>query len=256
MEAEQTTILPDDLTRGPRFSWVWEVLIRPRKTFEAIAERTKGVWFLALLLLTLAIVAQVMAAGVAQRGQQAVSLPPNFENLSPEQQAQFMQASQLSNGPLFTFIFPAALRVLGLWAGWVVVGGAYHLLLTLLGARGSMIQRMNIAAWARMPLLLREIVRAVAVLASGHAIVATGLSGFIDPGAEGAALFFRALLALIDVYVIWQIVLLVVAAQVGDPGVRRGRLAVGVAALMVVLYGAQALIMYLSSSIAQVAGSF
>jgi hypothetical protein len=256
METEQTTTLPADPSRGARFSWAWGVLIRPRRTFEAIIERTRGVWFLALLVLTAAVLAHVIAAGVAQQGSQAMSLPPNFEDMSPEQQQQFMQASQLSTGPLFRFVFPALLGTLGMWAGWIVIGGAYHLLLTLLGVRGSMIQRMNIAAWARMPLALRAIVRAVAVLVSGQAITATGLSGFVDPAAEGAALLARAVLALVDIYAIWQIALLVIAARVGEPGVKRGRLAIGVTALMIALYGLQALVTYLPSSLAQAAGGF
>jgi hypothetical protein len=253
---EQPTTLPTDPTRGARLSWAWGVLIRPRRTFEAIIERTRGVWFLALLVLTAAVLAQVIASGIAQQGDQAMTLPPNFEDMSPEQQQQFMQAQQMSTGPLFDFVFPAILGTLGMWAGWVIIGGAYHLLLTLLGVRGSMIQRMNIAAWARMPLALRALVRATAVLVGGQAITATGLSGFVDPTAEGAALLVRAALALVDIYAIWQIVLLVVGARVGEPGVKRGRLAVGVTALMIALYGLQALVTYLPSSLARAAGGF
>lgn len=255
METEQTSTLPTDPTRGTRLSWAWGVLIRPRRTFEAILERTRGVWFLALLVLTAAVLAHVIAAGAVQQGGPA-QLPPNFEDMSPEQQQQFMQAQQLSTGPLFRFVFPALLGTLGMWAGWVVIGGAYHLLLTLLGVRGSMIQRMNIAAWARMPLALRGFVRAAAVLVSGQAITATGLSGFVDPAAEGVALLALAGLALVDIYAIWQIALLVIAARVGEPGVKRGRLTIGVTALMIALYGLQALVTYLPSSLAQAAGGF
>lgn len=250
MEAEQTTTLPTDPSRGARLGWAWGVLIRPRRTLEAIAERARGVWFLVLAVLTAAVLFQVIAAGTAQQDQ-SVTLPPNFEDMSPDQQQQFMQASQMSTGPLFRFVFPALLGTLGMWAGWAVVGAAYHLLLTLLGVRGSMIQRMNIAAWARMPLALRALVRSVAMLVTGQTIVATGLSGFIDPAAEGAALLARAALALVDIYAIWQIVLLVVGGGVGEPGVKRRRLTIGVTLLMIALYGVQALVTYLPTSLAQ-----
>jgi hypothetical protein len=64
---------------------------------------------------------------------------------------------------------------------------------------------MNLAAWASLPLALREIVRILGILITHSVIKSPGLSGF-------AGGFAAALLARIDLYFLWQSALILLGA--------------------------------------------
>src|SRR3990172_3894657 len=144
----QTAAIPaPDRPRRFHFDWLFPSLFRPRRTFAQIAGQSRAVWLTPLLVLTLTGLLQVAVAGpikvaIAQSGQ--VDLPPDFQYYTPEQQAQFYQAQQATQGPVFIYAFPAILSVLGVWAGWLAVGGVLHLVLTLLGSRDSTAGALNL----------------------------------------------------------------------------------------------------------------
>lgn len=221
----ETTAVPEDAQRPTRPRrprrfyprWIPQVLVRPREAFRRIVGERRGVWQAAILLLTVTAVLRVLATGYVQQQTPGMgeTLPPDFEFWSPEQQQQFMQASQLTGGPVFNYVLPALQAVGGVWFGWLVVGGVLHLLLTLLGGRTPTITTMNIVAWARLPFAVRDVVRTVAALA-GDPVTTTGLAGFAPPEAAGGALFLSLLLAFVDIYLIWQIVLIVLGVRTAD----------------------------------------
>jgi hypothetical protein len=195
------------------------VFFRPKATFRSINEQNRGVWRLPMLILTLATLASILVAGSIKQQialNSTPELPPDFQYFSPEQQAQVMQAMQATSGPVFIYVFPAIVALLGIWLGWLLVGGLLHLAVTLFGGRGETIYTMNLVAWASLPLVLRELVRAVSMLVTGQLINSPGLSGFAPADPTGSTTYLSAILAAIDIYLLWHIVLLVIGVRVGN----------------------------------------
>jgi hypothetical protein len=172
-----------------------------------------------MLILTLATLASVLVAGSIKQQialNSTPELPPDFQYFSPEQQAQVMQAMQATSGPVFIYVFPAIVALMGIWLGWLLVGGLLHLAVTLFGGRGETMYTMNLVAWASLPLALRELVRVAAMLVTDQLIASPGLSGFAPADPAGSATYLSALLASIDIYFIWHILLLVIGVRVGN----------------------------------------
>lgn len=209
----------DEPPRGLQIKRIPEVFIRPSIAFQKILGQTRAIWFTPMLLLSLTGLARILASGsigrlIAMSGE--ITLPPDFQFYTPEQQAQFMQAMQSTSGPVFVYILPAIGILLSIWLGWLLVGGSLHLVVTLLGGRGDTGSSMNLVAWAALPFALRDLIRAIVILISGQLINHPGLSGFVKPESSNAAAFAAAFLGLIDVYLIWHIILLILGVQSGN----------------------------------------
>lgn len=213
-----------DLTLSPlyddnrrwRFDWVLPALFQPRRAFAQIATAEKAVWQTPIAILAVtALIRTLVAGGIRQAAaaQGQITLPPGWEYYTPEQQAQFQQAMTATSGPVFTYLLPAIMTVLGVYLSWLVLGWLLHLLLTMFGGRGSSQQSLNIVAWATLPIAIREIVRIAAMWNSGQLLTNLGLSGFAPPGEGTMALLLLALLTLVDIYLFWQISLLALGAR-------------------------------------------
>jgi hypothetical protein len=196
-------------------------------------------------------VAAVLVAGPLKK-QAALNsppeLPPNFEYYSPEDQAQFMQALQATQSDVFFFVFPALSAVARVWLGWLIVSGLVYLALTVLGGRGATGSALNLVAWASLPFAVRDLVRIAAMLTTDRLISTPGLAGFAPAGEGGLNLYLAALLALIDLYVIWQIALLTIGVQVAS-GLRLSKALLGMAAVILFVIAIQALVAYFGSSL-------
>ena len=228
------------------FDWLLGALIRPRKTFAAIAAQTRPVWLLPMVVFTITALARVLSNGwVRQISAMSgnIQLPPDFQYYSPEQQAQYMQAMQATSGPVFVYIFPALMALAAIWLGWLLVGGALHLVFTMVGGRGETITSINLVAWASLPFALREVVRAIALLSTRQMIDQPGLSGFVAADATGLMAYIGAFLALVDIYLIWHIALLYLGARQGV-GISAGKALISVLATMLLVLGLQALMAF------------
>jgi hypothetical protein len=211
----EATLVPVEPPRRFHFGWVLPALFRPRATFAAIAEQASGTWLTPLLILTLFVIARVAVAGpleLARAQSEPVIPPPGFEFWSPEQQAQFFQAQQSASNPMLVYGFPMLGGVLGAWFSWVVTFGLLHLLLTLLGGRGSTRSTMNIVAWASLPFAVRDLVRIAAMLATRSPITHPGLSGF----GPAENVFLVELFKGIDLYLLWHMILIVNGVTAAD----------------------------------------
>jgi hypothetical protein len=201
-----------------RFNWVLPILFRPRRAFTRMAELDTAVWHTPILILILTglirtLVEGGLKAAAAASGQ--ISLPPGWEYYTPEQQAQFQQAMTATSGPVFTYLLPAVISILGVYLGWLLLSWLLHLGLTLLGGRGSSQQALNVTAWALLPFALRDVVRTVAMWNSGQLLSGLGLSGFA-PGGEGPSLLYAAaLLTYVDIYLLWHWLLLGLGLNAG-----------------------------------------
>lgn len=247
----ETVSLPTESHPRFQFNWVPLTLFKPRAAFANIAAQSGRVWLTPMLVLSLTSLVRVLVTGYLR--QQAAlaggfTLPPEYQYYSPEQQAQFMQAMQATQGPVFLYVFPAISALLGVWVGWLLVSGLVHLVLTLLGGRGDTSPSTNLVAWASLPFALRDLVRIVAMWSTKQLIQAPGLAGFAPADASGGAAYLAVLLALVDIYVIWHIFLLVVGVRTGN-GLAPVKAIGGVVFSIALVVGLQALLGFLTGQL-------
>jgi hypothetical protein len=252
MVMTDTISLPMETPRRLHLDWVVPVLFRPRQAFAKISTQSGGVWLTPLLILTVTAILAVIVAGpikkeAALSGQ--MELPENFQYFSPEDQMLFQQAMSATQGNVFIYVFPALTGVVGVWIGWLVVGGLVYLALTLLGGRGAASSVMNLIAWASLPFAVRDLVRIAAMLSTQRLISHPGLAGFAPAGDGTFSLFLGALFALIDLYVIWHLVLIVVGVRVAS-GLPLGKAVGGILFVILLVLSIQALIIFFGSRLA------
>jgi len=236
---------PPKAPRAWHFEWLWPVLRHPRQALTTIRAQATPAWLTPLLVLSVLVVPQVLVAGPIQRQaliEAGPSLPADFEFYAPEDQARFLQAAEAAQGPAFLYAFPAGIALAQVWLGWLIVGSALHLVLTVLGGRSTVGEALNLAAWSGLPYGVRCIVRTVWMLATRELIASPGLSGFVDSQAGAGSLFLSHLLGVVDVYLLWQAALLLLGVRSeNDPGRRTAWAAVlitlAIALLLQVLPG-------------------
>lgn len=219
MSLDQAVVTGAGRPRRWHFGLIIPALFQPRQTFARIIGVERGLVSTPLLALVVLAVLSALLAGSIKEAAAAsgqIAYPPGFEWYTPEQQAQFQQAMTATSGPVFLYVLPAIMGALGAIAGWLLVGWFLHLLLTLMGGRASSQQTLNVVAWASLPFALRHVVRIGAMLATDQLVAYPGLSGFVTGDQGNAAIFAGALLALVDIYVIWHIALLVIGVRAAD----------------------------------------
>jgi hypothetical protein len=231
------------------FNWIPDVFFHPRRAFRNISSSTNAIWFTPLLILSIIVLINVMVAGrlksqAALMG--AISYPPDFQYYTPEQQAQYTQAIQSTQGPVFVYVLPAITSLLGVWFGWLILGGILHLVTTLLGGRGNTEISMNIVAWGSLPLAVRALVQIIYMLISNKLISNPGLSGFSPAGDNGWLIFIGQILRLIDIYIIWQILLMILGVRLST-GLTTTKSSSGVTFTVLIIILLQAGLSYLGS---------
>jgi len=209
-----TDLSNDEKPRRLHFEWVLPLFFRPARTLKTVVERDHPVWQTPLLILSvLAILVVLVGAPIrTQLSQQVGELPPDFQYWPPDQQEQYFASQANKANPLFIYLFPALGALIGIWLSWFLFGSILHLALTLSGSRGTSRQAINLVAWASLPFAIRSIVTILAILINKRLIEAAGVSGFIAADAQGFASFMRVLLAFVDIYLIWQVILLMVGS--------------------------------------------
>jgi hypothetical protein len=184
-----------------------EFIVHPRKVFQQIYQGGRSAWQLPMLVLSLAMILRVVVRGylssrAAAMGQ--ISLPPDWEWWSPDMQNNYLQGIQTTQGPAYVYIIPAFTNLIGLWLGWPILSSILHLTSTLFGGRGSQASTLNVVAWSKLPYAMRDILRVIFMIAAGHIIGSPGLSGF----ATSASGFLSNLLKQVDLFLLWQLLLL------------------------------------------------
>lgn len=194
--------------------WLLPMLLHPGKTLQTILSDEKPNWLTPLLGLSLLGIIEAVVSGPIKKMaiQMGSNLPPDFEYYSAEQQQQFMNAQASQTSPLFLYVFPVLSSLAVIWISWFLLKSILHLSLTLSGSRGKSVLSSNLVGWASVPLMLRSLVRIFALLISQSLISARGLSGLVDVS-TGAGMFFSSLLALIDIYFIWQVILILLGSE-------------------------------------------
>ena len=201
------------------------VLLRPRRALAQIAALGHDSWLTPMVLLTVTALLAVLVAGPLRKAEVLsgeVTLPPGFEYYSPEQQAQFYQAQQARAGDTFVYVFPALGGAARVWTGWLVTASLLHLGLTLFGVRGTLRLALSRVAWAGLPFAVRDLVRVLYMLAARRLIAAPGLSGLMASAEGFGGQLALGILGLLDLYLVWHVVLLVLGVRAeADPGPRK-----------------------------------
>ncbi len=200
--------------RKLHFEWVLPLFFRPARTLKTIVARDSAVWRTPLLILSVLAILVVLVSAPSRTLEmnQVGELPPDFQYWAPEQQEEYLASQSNKASPMFVYLFPILGSLIGIWLSWFLLGSILHLALTLSGSRGSNVQAMNLVGWASLPFALRSIVQAIAILVNKRLIEAPGVSGFIAADAEGFAAFMGILLTFVDIYLIWQVILLMVGS--------------------------------------------
>ena len=219
----------DDMESGmavtqSRFSMrqILQYPFKPIKVIKEVLTMPRRQWLPPMIIISLIAVASLIAAGWVKQQAAAmgeVTLPPDFEYYSPEQQAQYLQASQATQGFAFVYALPILGALSKIWLGWLLVGAILHLSITLLGGRGETSKSMTLVAWAFLPFALRDLVRLLYYIFARQPINSPGLSGLVTLPESNVALLLTAVLSLIDIYLLWHVVLLIrsVKATTGLP---------------------------------------
>ena len=98
---------------------------------------------------------------------------------------------------------------------------------------GSMLNR---AGWASLPFAVQAAVRIAALLITRRLIAAPGLSGFGPTGEGFGAALVTSLLAQVDLFAVWTVLLLVLSLRAqDDPGPSKAWAAVLIATLVMLL---------------------
>jgi hypothetical protein len=213
------------------------IFFHPRQVFQEISMEPRATWLTPMLLLTITAILVVVVAGflktrAAMMGE--VQLPRDWQYWTPEMQNNYMQAQQATQGPVFMYIIPLVGSLTALWLGWLLLAGLLHFGSTLVGGRGSMQSALNIVAWASLPFAVRDLLRIAFMLVARHAITSPGLSGFTSSTGFVAQLLTRA-----DIFLIWNVILLVIGFALAD-GLSRGKAVGGVLVVIVLVLLAQA----------------
>ena len=203
------------------------VLLRPRATMTYLSTARRRWWWVVALLMVAALTVQGFAYSKAELRYSFQRQLEYYESLSvAERQMMFPEPPmepQVSVFSLSTGIGVGA-KVLGTIVTWLVWAGLLYLASTFLGQnRAGFGAFYGIVAWAWVPYVIRNAVQAIAMTVTGSAIYNQGLSGLvidktpppitpiwqppISPSMGDQVL--AAFLARTDVYMIWNLVLLV-----------------------------------------------
>lgn len=119
-----------------------------------------------------------------------------------------------SSSTILTKALSALGSILSFMLTWLILGSIVNLLSISFGGQANTHLALVFAAWASIPIGVRAIMQILYALATTSSINAVGLSGFAPTTSTNAAIFLEKLLAQIDIYTIWQVILLAIGISV------------------------------------------
>lgn len=210
------------------FGQLWDMIRRPRWAFENGGIRTSRSWIFMAILAMMALVLPIVAAApiTTQQAREAFqagleSQRESGQEIPPEMEGQI---SQLATNPLFTVVFPSAGALAMLWLGWLVWAGALHLIGTMAGGESQFGEMWRTVVWSWLPFTVRGLLQFAFILLTGEIISHPGLSGLVAdqrPVSELIAappstgqLVLQSLLSKIDLFLVWNLFLLILGVAV------------------------------------------
>jgi hypothetical protein len=197
---------------------IWRALFgwidQPKKTLRYVIKEPRWPLWLApalIILVTLIIVTVVSAPFLSEmsRQQAEVGMQAQMGSLSGEQAEQVRGTLDTFTSPLFVALTGIALAALGLILTWLFRGAVLFFIGYLLGTDNRYIQMVTLVLWAWLPFALRDLVQAIYVFLNGQLVLHRGLSFLVASGnqAQHAGNLLYGLLAQIDVFLVWHLLL-------------------------------------------------
>jgi hypothetical protein len=211
------------------FAILWGMIRRPRATLTRLREQDQRSWLLmALLAMAVVVLLVWVSAPISSRAAQEsvranLEGRPGAQGVTPEMQA---QAARMVTNPLFTLVLPIAGGLAGLWVSWLAWAGGLHLASTVLGGSSSFRQMFRAVVWSWLPFTVRRLLQMIYIAATQEVIANPGLSGWVkgsQPAAGSSALAaspgtgtlaLRGFLSQVDIFLVWALVLLLLAVLV------------------------------------------
>ena len=207
---------------------LWGVVARPRRALSTIVAECRRSWWIPAALILVLSLGYVLSTGPIRTRQTREAMEAAQEQMAERMGEQLSaedleRAQSITASPLITVVFPAASSLIGRVVGWLIWAGALYLASMALGGRSEFRQIFPVTVWAGLPYALRSVVQTIYVLGTGRLITNPGLSGLLqrtspDSAAEAIAsspgtgqLVLTALLARVDVFLVWHLILLVIA---------------------------------------------
>jgi hypothetical protein len=228
-EAPEEDVAPEQW-KLPRL--LWGMIVRPRVTLEVLRERGGRTWLWPALLAVLLVVLPVaVAAPITARQTREAFIVAQEQlgersgtEMSAEEQAQMEQAMSVTASPLIITIFPAVGNAVLRIVGWLAWAGVLYLAAMALGGRSTFRQMFRTVVWTWLPYTLRGLLQTVYILISGQLIAHQGLSGFVQQDRPIGEMVFSppspgqtvlvALLSRVDLFMVWNLILLVIGVMV------------------------------------------
>lgn len=210
MSDSEWTVPSEEPQHNPsNFNKLTQLFLKPRQTMQKITANEKKIWLFPLLILMVSsLMLTFITASIEKQNVVPVDMPPDMEYYPEEYQDQYSDVMAQNNGFVQTILFPIIGRWLGLWSNWLILGVLLMVVLLLSGHPLEWRQVFNLTAWSALPFLIRDIIQSVYLLASQQVISQPGLSGFGAVDAQGFAAFLGILLKFVDIYLIWQLLLI------------------------------------------------
>ncbi|MRR32093.1 YIP1 family protein [bacterium] len=194
------------------------MILRPRSALEYVNLAGRRTWW---LLAALAVVFLMLPIGVgapitARQAREAiVESQKQVEERVGQQmtQEQMNQALSITASPLITLVFPALGGTVVLAIGWLLRAGALYLAGLAVGGRSTFGAMFRVTVWTWLPYAVRGLIRTIYILVSGQGVANEGLSGYVV-GTGLGALVLKALLGHFDLFLVWNLALLVIGVVI------------------------------------------
>ncbi len=179
----------------------FQVLWRPRAVFERLAEKPR--WVAAVLVVLLGVGFFTVMSTPAQTEQALVELEKRADQMPP---GQLESAKDFMESPVIV-IFAAFSALVVTIFGLAIKSGLYHLGGTSLGGRADFVGALSVVMYSSAPLAIRNFLGGVVAGITGEPM-AEGASALLPLDDRANAL--GGLLAGIDLFILWSVVLGVV----------------------------------------------
>jgi hypothetical protein len=243
------------------FSRLSQVIFQPGKAFSEIVNKPNNAgWITPILVISVLIILSSLLSTLGVTSNQSTSAPATTSSSStttttpqtfggmggmgfPGTTTTPTTAADVTLSTSTTLLFSILKSLIGFLLTWLIIGGLANLLVVALGGQGHAKIAFNIAAWACVPIGVRFLMRIVYVIATGTAISQSGLSGFLANGSSNLDLILEGLLAQVDIYLFWQIGLLIAGLTLMS-GISHNKSFLAVGIVIVIIMIAQALISF------------
>lgn len=207
------SMLTDDFNTNAKettnFLRLWQVIGKPGKTIPKISLTEQAIWLFPLLILMASgLLLTLITGSVKSKDSVSFDVPPDMEYYPEDYQNQYTDVMAQNNGFVRTTIFPLVGKWAGIWLNWLTLSVILMVLLLLSGNQLEWRNVFNLVAWSSLPLLLRDVLQSIYLLLTNRLISAPGLSGFGTPDAQGFSMFITIVLGFVDLYLIWQMILI------------------------------------------------